>query len=103
MIKSIALALSLMIVPAAAQAGEPVADSAAVKAALSTQTPIVTLMADPAAAAVVEKHMPGITGHPNYGDFKDWSLRQVQPFSQGMITDEMLAAIDAGLKALAAG
>ncbi|WP_292119168.1 hypothetical protein [Brevundimonas sp.] len=66
------------------------------------ESPIEALVADPATKAVLEKHLPGMDKHPAYGQFKGMSLRQVAPYSQGAITDEKLAAIEADLKALPA-
>ena len=77
--------------PAAAPAAE---------AKLTIDSPIEALMANPAAKAAVEAQMPGVEGHPAYGQFKAMSLKQVQPYSQGMITDEMLAKIAAALAEL---
>ncbi|WP_114521172.1 hypothetical protein [Altererythrobacter sp. ZODW24] len=92
---------ALLLATAVSAQADEVAESATEAAAkFSTNLPIEALMADEAAAAVVEKHMPGLSEHPAYGQFKAMSLRQVQPFSQGMVTDEMLAAIDADLAAL---
>ena len=65
-------------------------------------SPIEALVNDPATKAVLEKHLPGMDKHPAYGQFKGMTLRQVAPYSQGAITDEKIAAIDADLKALPA-
>lgn len=72
------------------------------EAKFSIDTPIEQLVAHPAAKAVLEKHIPGIDQHPAYDRFKGMSLRQVAPYSEGQITDAMLTAIDAELKALPA-
>jgi len=68
----------------------------------TVESSIEALLADPATKAVVEKHLPGMDKHPAYGQFKGMTLRQVAPYSQGHITDEKIAAIDADLKALPA-
>lgn len=68
--------------------------------AFTIDTPIRDILANPAAAAVLEKHIPGVAEHPARPQFEAMSLKQVQPLSQGMITDAMLAAIDTELKAL---
>jgi hypothetical protein len=78
----------------AAHSAEPAA------AKLSLDTPIEVLLADERAKAIVEAQIPGIDQHPAYGQFKALSLKTVQPFSQGLITDEMLAKIAEGLAAL---
>ena len=44
--------------------------------------------------------LPGLAEHNAYGQFKRMTLRQVAPFSGGNITDDIIAAIDADLKAL---
>ncbi|MFN3352842.1 MAG: hypothetical protein ACK4Z5_04465 [Brevundimonas sp.] len=70
------------------------------EAELTIDSPIRDLLANEAAAAVLEKHMPGVAQHPARAQFEAMTLKQVQPFSQGMITDAMIEAIDADLKAL---
>jgi hypothetical protein len=49
---------------------------------------------------VVTTHLPGIDQHPAYEQFKAISLKAVAPFSQGLITDEVLAKIAADLAAI---
>ena len=86
-------------VPAVAQESAPATTTAA---AFTIDTPIAVLMADERAKAVVAKHFNGmdIAQHPNYEDFKSLSLKAVAPFSQGLITDEMLTKIAADLAAI---
>lgn len=62
-------------------------------------TPIADLAADPAGKAVLDKELPGITQHPAYEQFKGMTLRQLQPMSGGMLSDEKLAAIQKDLDA----
>ena len=84
-----------------AQEVETSAEAAETQAVVFTiDTPIAELMADERAKAVVEKHIPGMEAHPSYDQFKGFSLPMVQGFSEGAITDEMLAAIAAGLAEL---
>ncbi len=64
------------------------------------ESPIEALVNDPATKAVLDKHLPGLAEHNAYGQFKRMTLRQVAPFSGGNITDDIIAAIDADLKAL---
>ena len=68
-------------------------------AAFTIETPIEVLMADERAKAVVAKHFGGqdLAQHPAYEQFKSLSLKAVAPFSQGLITEEMLAKISADL------
>ncbi len=63
---------------------------------------IKELLADPAAAAVLEKHLPGISTHPARPQFEGMTLAELVPVSQGQVTAEDVAAIDADLKALPA-
>lgn len=63
---------------------------------------IEDLVANPATKAVLDKHLPGINTHPAYDQFKGMTLAQIAPFSDGHITDEKIAAIDADLKAIPA-
>ncbi|GAW40937.1 hypothetical protein SH203_01339 [Brevundimonas sp. SH203] len=86
--------------PAPATGHEHHADHHAARPTIDST--IEALVADPATKAVLDKHLPGIDRHPAYAQFKGMTLRQVAPFSQGHITDEKIAAIDADLKALPA-
>ena len=63
---------------------------------------IKELLADPATAAVLEKHLPGISNHPARPQFEGMTLAELVPVSQGQVTAEDVAAIDADLKALPA-
>ena len=110
--KTIALAAALLVLGAATPAladghMEKAEDTATEQAAAAKPTidsPIESLMADAEAKAVVVKHFGGqdVSAHPMYDQFKAMSLKAVAPFSQGMITDEMIAAIEADLAALSA-
>lgn len=61
------------------------------------------LLENEKSAAVLEKHLPGIADHPARSQFEGMTLHAVAPFSDGAITEEMIDAIDADLKALPAG
>jgi hypothetical protein len=84
-------------VPAVAQESAP---ATATAAAFSVDTPIEALMADERAKAVLAKHLPGIDQHPAYEQFKALSLKALAPFSQGMISDELLGKIGTDLAAI---
>ena len=68
--------------------------------AFSLDTPVEALMADPRAKAVLDARLPTLATHPAYNMIKAMNLRQVQPHSQGLITDEILTAIAADLAAI---
>lgn len=101
-------ALALGATSAAAMQAQPTTPAApaesttptAPAARFSLDTPIEVLAADPGALEVLEANLPGITSHPAYPQFKSLSLRQVQPFSQGFITDEIMTRIGTALAAL---
>lgn len=88
-------------VPAAAQTAAPAAPVApAAAAAFTLDTPIEALVADARTKAVLDKYLPGIDGHPAFEQFKALSLKALAPFSQGMITDDMLTKVAADLAAI---
>lgn len=91
------LVAATLTAPAMAQ---DTAAPAPMAAAFTLDTPIEALMADGRAKAVVTTHLPGIDQHPAYEQFKAISLKAVAPFSQGLITDEVLAKIAADLAAI---
>jgi hypothetical protein len=107
MIKSIlaAAALAAISTGGIAQTTTPqTADHAAADhAPLPTiNSTIKDLLANPATAAILEKHLPGISQHPVLPQIQDMTLAQVAPISQGKLTQAMIDAIDADLKALPA-
>ena len=108
MIKSILAAAALAAVSTAAfaqaaPAQDHSAHAAAPAAALPTiDSPIKDLLANPATAAVVEKHLPGVSQHPALPQFQDMTLGQVAPMSGGAVTPAIITAIDTDLKALPA-
>ena len=69
-------------------------------AGLNLDTPIETIAANPAGKASLDKDLPGLTTHPAYDQFKSMSLKQVQPMSQGAISDDALAKTGTDLAAL---
>ncbi|MDH4742741.1 hypothetical protein OMP43_01790 [Sphingomonas sp. CBMAI 2297] len=83
--------------PAPAPAATP-APAAAPAAKFSADTPIEALFANEGAKAVlVADGLGDIDKHPAYEQFKAMSFRAIQPFSEGKLTDEMLAKLDADL------
>lgn len=95
------LALTLAA-PALAQtattAPAPAAPAAAAK--FSIDTPIEQIVADPKAKAVLDADLPGVSNHQAYDMFKAMSLNQVMPMSNGKITPELLAKVQADLAKL---
>ncbi len=68
--------------------------------ALSIESKIGDIIANPAGKAVMEKHLPGFSSQPQMAMAKGMSLKMVAPMSGGKITPAMLKAIDEELKKL---
>jgi hypothetical protein len=68
--------------------------------AYDLNTPIQTLAAQPAAAAVLNKDIPGLLTNDNYGIFKVMSLKQVGVLSGGKLDKQTLAQTESDLRAL---
>ena len=86
--------------PAAPVVTVPAPPAATGTAKFTLDTPIETIAADPAAKAVLDADLQNITGHPMYDQFKGMSLNQVQPMSQGALTDAALAKVKTDLAAI---
>jgi hypothetical protein len=101
---ALAALLTLTAAPALAQtapvAPTPPATTTPGAAPLTIDTPIEQLVADPKGKAVVEGVIPGLSAHPAFDQFKAMSLTQVQPYSGGAVTDEMIKKIAEGLAAI---
>jgi hypothetical protein len=103
--KYLLTAAALTLAPAAyaqtapAAPAAPVA-SAAVAAKFNLDTPIEVLAADEKAKAVLMADLPDLLPHPSYDMFKGMSLKGVQPYSQGALTDELLAKVEKDLAAI---
>ncbi len=96
LIAAAALPLALPAVAAMQTAPAP-STAPATAAKFSVDTAIQDLYADPAAKAVMDKHMPGLTEIPQYEMIKSISLRQLQPYSDGKLTDAILVAVETDL------
>lgn len=82
---------------AAGSAATPVSPPTPGAGMLTLDTAIERIVAEPAGKAALDAHFPELTPHKKYGTFKSLSLRQLQPLSQGLITDDALAKIEADL------
>jgi hypothetical protein len=91
-----ALLASPLMVSAAIAADAPAPKTEA--APLNGDSPIETIAASAAGKTAMEKHLPGVLPHPAYDQFKAMSLRELQPLSGGLITEEKIAALEAELK-----
>jgi hypothetical protein len=66
----------------------------------TADTKIGSLLADPAAKAVLDKHFPGVSSDKRIGMAKGMTLRAVQKFAPDKFTTEALDAADAELARL---
>ena len=66
----------------------------------TADTDIGTLLDDPAARAVVDKHLPGFSSRDQIDMARSMSLKGIQQYDPDNITDKALAAIDADLAKL---
>lgn len=66
----------------------------------SIESKLGDLLDNEATKAVLEKHMPGISTHPQIGMGKGFALSMVAKFSGGLITEELLEKVNAELTAL---
>lgn len=98
----IAFAAALALTPAMASA-QAAAPAAAAAAHYSTaETTIGDILADPAAKAVVDKHVPGMLSNDQIEMAKDMTLKQIQQYSPDNLSDKALADIDADFAKLPA-
>ena len=66
--------------------------------AVTINSSLKDLLADPKAKAILEKHFPGFSSNPQLQMAMGMTLKQIQPFSQGAITDDKLKLVEADLK-----
>ena len=100
---AITAAALLAAAPAFAQttpAPAPATPAAAPAGALTLDTPVETLVANPRAKAVLDQNLPGMTTHAQYEMFKGMSLNKLAPMAPQQLTRERLDAVAAGLAAI---
>lgn len=66
----------------------------------STESKLGDLLDNEQTKAILEKHLPGISTHPQIGMGKGFPLTVVANFSGGLITPDLLEKVNADLKAL---
>jgi hypothetical protein len=78
-----------------AEPAEPSPPAAAtpLPSGFTLDTPIATLIADPAAKAVLDRDLPGLTEDANLPKFEGLSLREFQPLTGGQLDDALLAKV----------
>jgi len=93
-------ALALVSAPVAAQPQQAAPAQASAPAPASQhyttgETEIGTLLDDPAAKALLDKHIPGMTTNEQIDMARGMTLKDIQQYSPDQITDNVLAALDA--------
>jgi len=88
-------AAALMAIGPMSAHAAPATATPAAKHYSTQDTPIGDLLADPAAKAILDKHIEGFSTSPQIGMATGFTLRAIQPMSGDKITEEMLDAIDA--------
>ena len=66
----------------------------------SINATIRQILADERARAVLDKHLPGASTHPQIGMGLGMTLREIAYYPQAGLTKEKLAALDADLQAI---
>ena len=66
----------------------------------TSETAIGTLLDDPAAREVIDKHVPGFSSKPQIDMARSMTLKAIQQYDPTTYTDEVLAKIDADLAKL---
>jgi hypothetical protein len=66
----------------------------------SIESKLGDLLDNETTKAILEKHMPGISTHPQIGMGKGFALSMVAKFSGGLITEEILEKVNAELASL---
>jgi hypothetical protein len=67
---------------------------------LSINSKVKDLLKDPRAVEIIERHAPGATSNPDLKWVMNMKLKSVAPISEGLLTNELLEAIDKDLKQL---
>lgn len=83
----------------------PAATAAATAAASYNvdDTPIGDILDDPAAAAIVDKYVPGFSANPETELARGMTLRMLQPYAADTFTDAVYEKLDKDFAALAKG
>jgi hypothetical protein len=84
-----------------AMAAEAQAAATPAPAFSTAATDIGTLLDNPQTRAVLDKHMPAFAANPQIEMARAMTLRQIQSFAADMLTDEVLAKVDADLAKIA--
>lgn len=95
-----ALLLTQTAPTAPAQAATPAATATPAAATPTIDSSIESIAANPKGKAILDANFPGMLAHESYAMFKGMTLKQVQPYANGQITDEQVAKVAAELAKL---
>ena len=102
--KSVAVLVALSVAAPTFANTAPVAPAPApapvAVAKLSINSPIEALAADPVAKAALDANFPGVTTHSMYEQFKNMTIKQLQPMAADKITDAAIAKLATDLAPL---
>ncbi len=103
MIRPAALGLAAALVFGAAAVAQtpPAAPAAAAATGYSVKSTVGDLLDNPATKAVLEKYVPEVVSNPQIEQGRPFPLEGIAPYAP-TLTPEMLAKIDADLKAVPA-
>lgn len=87
--------IALAVLAALAAAPAAYASAPAKAGPTVEKTSIADLVANPATKPIVDKYLPGVQQHPQYGMAKGMSLKQLSRFPQAQLTPAKLTAIQA--------
>jgi len=105
MLKTVAIALTLVLANAAPVLAETHAAEASAKKPVyaTAETTLGVLLEYPAATATIDKHIPELTDNPSISMAAGMTLKTLQAMAGDKITDEMLMAVDSDFKTLQSG
>ncbi|MDC7827433.1 hypothetical protein PQS90_19970 [Pseudomonas sp. BLCC-B13] len=66
----------------------------------SIETKVGDLLGNSKTKEILEKHLPGISNHPQIGMARGFALATAAKYSGGLIPQKMLEDIDSDLKSL---
>lgn len=95
-----AAALAFAAASTPVYAADPAPAAAPAPKYSTAATTIGELIDNPATKAVLEKHMPAMLSNPQIDMARTMTLKQIQGFAGDMMSDEVLAKVDADLAAI---
>lgn len=98
----IAIAAALLTLTPGVAAAQSAAPSAAAAHYSTAETTVGQILADPAAKAVVDKHLPGLLASDQIDMAREMTLKTLQQYAPDRVTDAALAGIDADFAKLPA-